>query len=540
MIELATLCALGAIWGLGWVLVLAFEGRGHGRGVVEATSLALLAGLTGWACVLTALGHVTALAALPAWLGWVLGVTGGVGGVVLMRVHAGRRNALALPAATGGLLERGATGVGVLLLAFAVFYASTMPVHIFDPVFHFAFKGKLLFHEGLMGPGWTDVDGPIGRVITHPDYPPGVGALECLVAWPKGHVAVHAARPLFALFVLATGGFLWSRLRVRGSAPAALGLVTWASLPFLFYSRLPHPDWAKGLFGLLFGTAAGEARYGTQPDEDGVPGRWTQPDGWTLDGAGDLPLAALFSVGAWLLFAALVRRREGAPANEPRADALLGGLLLGGGALMKNEGLALLAVTLVAAGLAWVVTRERLRLATWGGRLGPAFCLALVVAAPWLVVRGDVPTIGEDYPSRLTPAGIAEAFASEQPVGPDGRGGLELRATPAIVATGFIDAITSVPRFGLVWLATLAALVWRWRTWLTPPRATPVTAATWTVLGAFGLYALVLVVTPWNLTALFKTAIPDRLIFHVAPLAILVVVEALVPRDAPESPQPSE
>ena len=21
---------------------------------------------------------------------------------------------------------------------------------------------------------WTDVDGPVGRIITHPDYPPGV------------------------------------------------------------------------------------------------------------------------------------------------------------------------------------------------------------------------------------------------------------------------------------------------------------------------------------------------------------------------------
>lgn len=532
MIEAVTLVAVVAIWGLGWLVLTACE-RGP-RAAVEAHSLALLLGLTAWAFVLTAVGHVAPIASLAPGLAWgVASVCGLAGGWCALRARGARLELEAAPGRVEGWLERCAVGVALVFLAFAVFYTATMPVHIFDPVFHFAFKGKLLFHEGLMGPGWTDVDGPIGRVITHPDYPPGVGALECLVAWPKGAVAVHAARPLFALFVLATGGFLWGRLRARGPSAAALGLLVWASLPFLFYSRLPHPDWAKGFFGLLFGSAAGEARFGSVADEDGVMGRWTQPDGWTLDGAGDLPLAALFSVGAWLLFTALQAKRSGA-----RADLWIAGILLGGGALMKNEGLALLPVALLAAGIAWLVAAQRPPLARTALRAAGALGLALAVASPWLLVRGSVPTIGEDYPSRLTPAGLAASLASEQPVGfrPDGE--LDVRPVPAIVARGFVEAITHIPRFGLLWIATLAALAVRWRTLLRPRAPTAATAAAWTLLGAFALYAVVLVVTPWNLAALFKTAIPDRLIFHVAPLAILVLVDALsgpAERKAPEA-----
>ena len=534
MITAATLLAALMCWGLGWIglgLLARVSGAGLGGPRVEQHALAVLLGITLWVFALTALGHVTALAVLPVWLAWGLGV---------VCVAVGARGALRArrvqPVFTApgrcGLLERGAVGVALAFLGFAVVYAATMPVHIFDPVFHFAFKGKLLWHEGLLGPGWTDVEGPIGRVITHPDYPPGVGALECLVAWPTGALAIHAARPLFALFVLATGGFLWGRLRRRGPGPAALGLLLWSSLPFLFYSRLPHPDWLKGTYGLLFGTEAGQARFGSGPMEDGAPGRWTQADGWTLDGAGDLPLAALFSVGAWLVFAALaVRARADAgaalvPAEaddsgraEPltahsspsaisaahgsladaeleferqraaRHDALLGGLLLGGGALMKNEGLALLPVALVAAALAWLVTRGRPPLVPTLRRAGLALGAALVVASPWLVARSAVPTIGEDYPSRLSPAGLAAAWSTEQETGfgPDGRP--ERAPIPAIVAGGFTDAVTHIPRFGLLWLAAFAALLVRARRLIRPRAPTPWTAAAWTLLGAFALYA---------------------------------------------------
>lgn len=551
MITTATLLAALMCWGLGWIGLALIERvtSSGSSGVPQASrteqhALAVLLGITLWVFVLTALGHVTALAVLPAWLAWGLGAACAIVGTRCALRARGRQPKIDLPDRCRPL-DRVAVGVALGFLGFAVVYASTMPVHIFDPVFHFAFKGKLLWHEGLLGPGWTDVEGPIGRVITHPDYPPGVGALECLLAWPSGGLAIHAARPLFALFVLATAGFLWGRLRRVGSGPAALGLLVWSSLPFLFYSRLPHPDWLKGTYGLLFGTEAGQARFGDGPLEDGTPGRWTQPDGWTLDGAGDLPLAALFSVGAWLLFAALagrVRRdTEAAPEGQVEADAqqertarhnaLLGGLLLGGGALMKNEGLALLPVAMVAAGLAWLVTRGRPPLRQTAARAGLALGAALVVASPWLIARGAVPTIGEDYPSRLSPSGLAAAWNAEQETGfgPDGRP--ERAPIPAIVASGFQDAVTHIPRFGLLWLAAFTALVLRARRLVAPRAPTPWTAAGWTLLGAFALYALVLFVTPWNLTALFRTAIPDRLIFHVAPLAILLIAAAFAPSE---------
>jgi hypothetical protein len=558
MIEWVTFVALGALWGLGWLVLAGVEAVAAGaphatrftraRGALESHSLAVLLGITTWAFGLIALGHGLALDRLPPALGWIVGGACTVAGAWLAwtRVHRpGPLDKLAREPWTA--LDGLALGVALLLLAFAVFYASTMPVHIFDPVFHFAFKGKLLYHEGLMGPGWTDVEGPIGRVITHPDYPPGVGAIEALVAWPKGQLAIHAARPLMSLFVLATAGFLWSRLAEHGRRTQVLGVLLWASLPFLFYSRLPHPDWAKGYFGLLFGSAAGEARYGSVLDEDGVLGRWTEPDGWTLDGAGDLPLAALFSVGAWLVFAALARGRRGPSSVE----LVLGGLLLGGGALMKNEGLALLPVALFAAAIAWLLAPKTHTLKSWLQAAAVPLGIALVVASPWLLVRGSVPTIGEDYPSRLSPAGLVEAARAEQAVGFLESGQPETQPVPKIVASGFAEAIAHVPRFGLLWLALFGAVLVRWRTTLRPLSPTPATAATWTILGAFALYALVLLVTPWNLTALFKTAIPDRLIFHVAPLAILVVAIAFAPKPAPNaanvpessdpvpSPQPS-
>lgn len=539
MIEWVTCVALGALWGLGWIVLASVEAWrsdaasetrfSRSRGAIESHSLAVLLGITTWAFGLIALGHVMALDRLPPALGWIVAGACSLAGAWLAWTHVHKPEALPAPAREPWTaLDGFAMAIALLLLGFAVFYASTMPVHIFDPVFHFAFKSKLLYHEGLMGPGWTDVKGPIGRVITHPDYPPGVGALEALVAWPKGQLAIHAARPLFSLFVLATAGFLWSRLAEHGRRTAILGVLLWASLPFLFYSRLPHPDWAKGYFGLLFGSAAGEARYGSVLDEDGVLGRWTEPDGWTLDGAGDLPLAALFSVGAWLVFAALARGRSG----HSKVESVLGGLLLGGGALMKNEGLALLPVALFAAAIAGLLAPKIHTLKSWLQDAAVPLAFALVVASPWLLVRGQVPTIGEDYPSRLSPAGLVEAVRSEQAVGFLPSGEPETEAVPRIVANGFAEAVTHVPRFGLLWLALLITIVMRWRTTLRPLEPTPATAATWAILGAFALYALVLLVTPWNLTALFKTAIPDRLIFHVAPLAILVVAMALAPNSA--------
>lgn len=518
MITLATLIAALAIWGLGRIVLS--QAAPSQRTRLEVHSLAVLVGFALWACLIMAAGLALPIANLGRGLGIGLATTAGLAGAAL--TWRTKTAPIAQPKTPWTWPERLAAGLALFFCAFSLFYASTMPIHIFDPVFHFAYKGKLLFHEGLMQAGWTDVEGPIGRVITHPDYPPGVGAIESLVSLIAGDFAADEARPLFALFVLATGGLLFARLRETSRRAALTGALLWLASPFLFYSRLPHQNWLKGAYALFFGPAAGKDQFGITMGPAGpLPGEWTMPDGWTLDGAGDLPLAALFSAGALLLFGVMT-----SAGSRRRGDTLLAGLLLGGGALMKNEGLALLPVALLAAGLGWLLTQETARptIAKTLRTLGTTLGLALVVAGPWLAVRHSVPTIGEDYPSRLTPSGLVEAATSTQPIRVSmTTGAVEQQLVPRIVAGGFFDAVTHTPRFGLLWLLFFGALGFAA---LRPrQRFRGLTAATsLAVLGAFALYALVLVVTPWNLDALFKTAIPDRLIFHVAPLAIFALV----------------
>jgi hypothetical protein len=323
---------------------------------------------------------------------------------------------------------------------------------------------------------------------------------------------------------------LHSSLVRRSRRAAVTASLLWASLPFLFYSRLPHPSWGKAAFGLFAGPTAGRARFGASGGSD----RWSMPDGWSLDGAGDLPLAALFSAGVLLLILHLARDRgERAAWGEP----VLAGLLLGGGALMKNEGLALLAVAALALG-PWGLWMARSRGGLRSALVPLALALgtALVVAGPWLAVRGEVPTIGEDYPSRLSPAGLVEAWGASQPVLTDLDGAAPYeRRVPALVARGFASALTSVPRFGLVWLLFGLGLL----VGLLRPRRfldSPALPAALAVLGAFALYALVLLVTPWNLSSLFKTAIPDRLVLHVAPLAIFATALLLAGRSSATTP----
>ena len=532
MISVFTVLVL-AIALLAGHLVLGLTGAFAGRGQLERQALAVLAGFSVLAFVVTLLGLAGPLSGGAAWSITAVLAAGGAWGLWRqLQSGAGAPRLTTEPHGLAGSRPFELVGIGLVLAfsAFTVFYASSMPVHIFDPIYHFAYKGKLLLHEGLLMESWTDVEGPIGRVITHPDYPPGVGALEAFLGALAGGFDEDATRPLFALFVLATTAVLWSGLRRAGRLAAVTGTLLWATMPFLFYSRLPHPELGKGIFGLFAGPAAGEARFGATGGQD----KWSMPDGWTLDGTGDLPLAALFSVGLLLLVTHLHR----APDARRRGDLVLAGLLLGGGALMKNEGLALLPIAALALGLSELV-RSRLvptaKLLPGAVAIGTTLVVALVVAGPWLAVRGDVPTIGEDYPSRLSPAGLVEAWNSTQPVLTEVEGEEPpVRRVPAIVLTGFTDALISVPRFGLAWLLFGASLV---LALLRPKRLakSPALPAALAVLGAFAMYALVLLVTPWNLSHLFKTAIPDRLIFHVAPLAVFAAALLICGRDPHEA-----
>ena len=409
----------------------------------------------------------------------------------------------------GGLVR---TGVALLLLfaAFAVFNAGSMPMHVFDPVYHFAYKGKLIFHEGFDTPAWKDLDGSVGRIITHPEYPPGVPALEALLACVNGSFDEDAARALMALFVLGPAAWLWCALRGRSRAAAVSAALLWVSLPFLYYTQKPHKDnfW-YAVYGLLFGPEKGARTF---PDS----GKWAMPDGWTLDGAGDLPIAALF-FGAFLFLGRLL---PGSGLPRDRADVGTAAILLGGVLLAKNEGQALCAVLTVAVGLTLLVRRlaGSANADAAGGagpdaRSGPHPALALVAClavaallyAPWAYVRRNIPVIGEDYPSLLTPAGIWSRTA---------RAGK--------VWSGFRESFTWILRWDLLWPLFFATLAWA----LARPQRFlrhPALPAVLVVFGAFALYFLILLVTPWDLDVLFDTVIPGRLILHVTPIAILAL-----------------
>ena len=151
-------------------------------------------------------------------------------------------------------LGRALAGAGLVLLgfwtAFAAFTAWSMPMHVFDPLYHFAYKGSLLYHEGFGTSSWMivpeDADEAqrgawerVGRPITHPNYPPGLPALHVVVGKTLGRFDIDATRGLMFLFAWVPAALLWTRLRRRSRSAALLGSLTWLSLPMLYYTKTP-------------------------------------------------------------------------------------------------------------------------------------------------------------------------------------------------------------------------------------------------------------------------------------------------------------
>jgi hypothetical protein len=550
-----------ALWvlGLGLVCWAARLGGTRPRTRLELLGYGLLVGLgVGPAAVVAAAvaaggpppvaatWAVFAAAALGAWA--IPGEWRKAGGAVV-RVH---------PDDTAGGLVRAAQALGVAgilgFAAFAVFYAASMPMHLFDPLYHFAYKGKLLMEEGLATESWMvpPADAPatelIGRPITHPNYPPGLAGLHTLVGHLHGSFNADATRALMSLFLLGSAALLWVELRRRSRGAAILGTFLWLSLPLLYFSRPPenYIEWIGetgpveqeylAQWSFSFGSLARNfelfwvqaSRFLTDTAWNGTEGKL--PDGWTLDGAADLPLAAVLLAGVLALWRCIDRRNDDVEVERgDGADALIAGLCLGSATLIKNEGLALVALcfaVLLAAGLLRP-GRRRLALGHWAS----AAAIAALVAWPWLSVRGQIPSIDEDYPLAIKGIlGLAEL--------PEGTGvgtnhqptelGQALARIP-IVALGFLTSFVHVIRWHVLWPLFFAALAW-WS--LRPARFlrhgyAPLILL---VLATMALYAVVLLVTPWDLAHLYGTTIPGRLLLHVAPLALLIGVGLTFPR----------
>ena len=470
-------------------------------------------------------------------------------GDAVVRVH---------PDNDAGGLGRALQGLGVVgilgFLGFAVFYAASMPMHLFDPLYHFAYKGKLLMEEGLATESWMvpPPDAPqtelLGRPITHPNYPPGLAGLHTLVGHLDGGFNADATRALMSLFVLGSAALMWVELRRRSRGAAVLGTFLWVSLPLLYFSRPPEnyivwntetgpiedeyvAQWAFSFETLLhnfklFWLQA--SRVLTDTAWNGTEGKL--PDGWTLDGAADLPLAAVPLAGVLALWRCVDRRDDEFEVERgDGADALIAGVCLGGATLIKNEGLALVGLSFAVMLAVGLLRSGQRGLAV--GRWLAAGAVAAVVAWPWLSVRGQIPSIDEDYPLAIKGIlGLAEL--------PEGTGkgtnhqptelGQALARIP-IVLLGFVTSFVHVIRWHVLWPLFFAALAW----WTLRPRRllqhgyAPLILL---VLGTMALYAVVLLVTPWDLAHLYGTTIPGRLLLHVAPLALLIGVGLAYPR----------
>ncbi|RMH02594.1 MAG: hypothetical protein D6702_08525 [Planctomycetota bacterium] len=458
------------------------------------------------ACLAWAAGTsaLTVLATALAWLGLPLspavawGMLGAAAIAGLGRLRRDRRESLA-PAPGGRPLH--------LLLAIlaAATAAGTLvfPLNEFDPLIHFALKGKLLAAGAdPAGPAFTGVTAEFGRIMTHPNYPLGIPILEALTARIGGGWDDRWVQLPLAFWTACLPGLVAAGLRPWGEAAAGRGALLAASIPILVVRDF-FAEWPLRL------------------TDAGISG------GILLGGGGDLALAACFAAACALLVRA---RRSGS-----LCTAAVAGLCLAGGAMLKNEGAALLAVLALAQLLVLAVPGPAAAAPTRPWRpAGVAVALALLLATPWFLHRSRLPSIDEAYSSRLTPTALAAAFRPERTTKEvfGQRAGEESEAAAgrpraAVVAGYFAVEAGDLASWGLLWPLFLLGLPLR------PRRGDP--ERRWlalAVLGGIAAYALVLLIPPWYLPSLRATGIPERLLVHLVGPAAMTAAAAVGRRGA--------
>lgn len=387
--------------------------------------------------------------------------------------------------------QRIALGAAGLAAAFALLSCLSVPQYGFDATFHFSYKAQLLLHEGLATPGWTNTSGPLGRMATHPGYPPGVGAWVALCSSVFGAFDPSAGRVLVGALYLLGAALLWCVLRPRALWAALIGLLGWCATPLFFF------DWGHVVppsAGELLAQLCGPAL----PKALGLALERAPSSTDLLDGQGDLALA-VFALASLVYLARAARLCLDAQRAD-RADLAAAGAGLAGLLLIKNEGALLaLCLGLACGALAWISAGRGQRMASLRAL---ALCagLALALALPWLAVRGAIPDIDENYPQLLRPANIAAQLG-------------RIGEVWTVCSRSFFHPW----RWNFAWPLFLAALL----TLVLGRRRAGLDAdaAALVALAAIAGYALVLLVTSWDLEVLAGTRIPDRLYVHVLPLA---------------------
>jgi len=377
-----------------------------------------------------------------------------------------------------------------------------MPLNETDPLLHFGYRGKIIhYHSTVLNDALLGMHGPLdyGRIATHPNYPLGVPLLEAWAAQLGGWSDRWVQAPFAWLAACLPGAVA---LGLRGVSPAAArgGALLAACTPMIYVANL-YADPAQDLARAGMGGAM------------------------NLGGGGDLPLAVLFALGCALLLRA--------HASGSLRAAAAAGLAFAGGAMMKNEGLALAGVAFLATLLAAALPpRPRLRVAAacW---LTAALCIA-----PWLLVRAQLPAIDENYGAQLSAARVLEVLGGMEELphmpgdaGDEGATGVSTAGLLRrdLVARAFGEELVDLRTWGLLWLAALAGMILALRRWRDPQLR-------WLALvvgGGLLLYALILLVTPWHFPSLREKGIPERLMIHLAGPCALLAAAAFAPRPKP-------
>jgi 4-amino-4-deoxy-L-arabinose transferase-like glycosyltransferase len=206
---------------------------------------------------------------------------------------------------------------------------------------------------------------------------------------------------------------------------------------------------------------------------------------WAGSGNADVPMTAFYTTSV----VCLSEWGE----DSKWCSCVLCGVMSAFAAFTKNEGLVLGVFNCA------IMFLLPIRSVHWKRRLaGAGLCTAvfLLLVFPWFVWSNGIPHTHENYLAHLRFSEIAKN-ASRIP----------------IILAEFARQIVSLSRYGLLWLILIVSAMVGWRAF-----RSRTTVVVWSLLLLqLGVYALIFLVTPWDVHVQLRVAL-DRLLLHAVPL----------------------
>ena len=435
------------------------------------------------------LAAVVILCNLMFVIGSTLGIAVGISLVAASAAlfYQSKRGADFAPSPFTSVITYALLAVGALSLIATVAY----PINEFDAIYHWAYRGKVLLFNGT--PLTEAITGIVsndnfGRVVTHPNYPLGVPIIEAFSSYFSGWSDRWVQLPL-GLWAASMPWLVAFGLRKLSQAAIRLAAIATAATPILYTTNFTENGWTDL-------TNAGTS------------------SSMMLGGGSDLAVMCMLTLSAALFLRAT--------SSNCKRLAICAGVALAATAAMKNEGLALLMVCMIACAAALIFKNRPLR------TIGFLAASTIICVAPWLGIRAQIPAIDENYSEQLTLenvmhfAGGANELVEKSPLAMSGRPQMDEGPIPtrrSLVAEAFVDEFFDMRSWGLLWVLALISVGllvknlesfnYRWLTWV--------------IVGGVLLYFLILLVTPWNFPSLRDKGIPERLLVHlVGPIMLLL------------------